>query len=425
VTDRTDRAALAGIVFLSLLAQVLLYPGIDTLVTALGATGRLSAGMWFLAAEFGASVVFVVVWGVVSDAVGRRAPLVVLGAVGGALGYATLALLPSLGAPFEVALLVRLLQGATTIGAFSLAVTMLMDLDGGHGRNMGAAGIAIGGGTALGAPLGGQLYEVGTLVPLVVASGLFVVAAVLATRVRDRVPGGAADTAPASTGGASPAATDAESPAAPGGFGRGTARAVVADVSRRPVLLVPYAFGFVDRLTAGFFALVGTFYFREVFELSPGATGLLLACFFAPFALFQYPFGALSDRVGRIGPVLVGSSVYGVAVVGVGLAPTVPLAAVAMLAVGVVGALMAPATMALVTDLAAPEGRATAMAGFNVFGSLGFLAGVLVGGGVASEFGYLAAFLVAGGVELLVVTATLPALPRLVGRVRTGAVAEG
>jgi MFS family permease len=376
--------------------------------------------MWFLAAEFGASVVFVVVWGVVSDAVGRRAPLVVLGAVGGALGYATLAVLPGLALPFEVALLVRLLQGATTIGAFSLAVTMLMDLGGGHGRNMGAAGIAIGGGTALGAPLGGQLYEVGTLVPLVVASGLFVVAALLATRVRDRVPGGTADAASA------PPTPDAETSATgPGTVGRGTVRAIVADVSRRPVLLVPYAFGFVDRMTAGFFALVGTFYFREVFELSPGATGLLLACFFAPFALFQYPFGKLSDRIGRLGPVLVGSSVYGVAVVGVGLAPTVPLAAVAMLAVGVVGALMAPATMALVTDLAAPAGRATAMAGFNVFGSLGFLAGVLVGGGVAGEFGYLAAFLVAGGVELLVVAATLPALPRLVGRVRTGALADG
>ena len=43
------------------------------------------------------------------------------------------------------------------------------------------------------------------------------------------------------------------------------------------------------------------------------------------------------------------------------------------------------------------------------------------GAGVAD----LAAFLVAGGVELLVVAATLPALPRLVGRVRTGALADG
>jgi hypothetical protein len=53
------------------------------------------------------------------------------------------------------------------------------------------------------------------------------------------------------------------------------------------------------------------------------------------------------------------------------------------------------------------------MAGFNVFGSLGFLAGVLVGGTVAGLFGYFAAFLVAGGIELVVVLLSLPTLSRL------------
>ncbi len=386
MTIRSARIALAAVVFAVLLAQVLLYPGIDTLVTALGADTTLDASMWFLAAEFGAFVLFAGIWGAVSDATGRRVPFIVAGALAGAAGYALLAVLPQVIAPPFLAVLgLRTLQGAATIGAFSLSVTMLMDLEGGHGRNMGAAGIAIGGGTALGAPLGGQLYEIGPFVPLFAASALLVVVGLLAARVTDRAP-------------------DEH---------RGRLGAIRETVRETPAILVPCAFGFVDRLTAGFFALVGTLYFRDVFALSPGRTGLLLALFFAPFALFQYPFGVLSDRIGRTIPVLAGSTLYGLAVMGVGLAPTVALAGAGMIVVGVIGALMAPATMALITDLAADDRRGVAMAAFNAVGSLGFLTGVLVGGTVADEYGYLSAFLTVGGMEVAVAALAVPAFIRL------------
>jgi len=82
--------------------------------------------------------------------------------------------------------------------------------------------------------------------------------------------------------------------------------------------------------------------------------------------------------------------------------------------IGVLGALVAPATMALVTDMAAPGERGAAMGGFNIFGSLGFLGGILVGGGVATRFGFLAAFLVAGGLEAGIVLVALPVLPGVV-----------
>ena len=383
MSERRDRTVLAAVVFVVLLAQVLLYPGIDTLVVALGAGFILDASMWFLAAEFAAFVAFAGVWGVVSDVTGRRVPFIVGGALVGSGLYAALAILPNVtSVSFGSVLLLRALQGAATIAAFSLSMTMLMDLSGGHGKNMGAAGIAIGSGTALGAPLGGQLYGVSPTLPLSVASGLLLVVALLAALVPDRAPAG------------------------DGGRLRRAARRL----GETPALSIPYAFGFIDRLTAGFFALVGTLYFREAFGLTPGETGLVLALFFAPFALLQYPFGVLSDSVGRTAPIVAGSALYGLAVVGVGLAPTVETAGAGMVAVGVIGALMAPATMALVTDLVGERGRATAMAGFNAAGSLGFLAGILVGGFVAGEYGYLAAFLVAGGGE---VALALIALPRL------------
>lgn len=381
-----DRAVLALVVFVVLFAQVLLYPGITDLVAALGRAPSLDAGTWFLGAEFAAFVLFAGLWGYLSDRTGRRTVFIVAGALGGALGYLSLATLGRGGdVPFFLLLAIRFVQGAFTIGALSLAMTMLMDLEGGHGKNMGAAGIAIGSGTAIGAPLGGQLSELGALVPLWVAGAGLLVAALLAMRVADRAPSGRAV-----------GLTD-----------------VVERLRATPELGFPYAFGFMDRLTAGFFALVGTVYFRETFGLDAGGAGLVLGLFFAPFALLQYPLGVVSDRVGRTLPIVAGSVCYGAVIVGVSLAPTLALAAGAMVVLGVCGALVSPATMALVTDIAADDERGVAMGGFNVFGNLGFLAGFVVGSVVADTAGYTAAFLTAGALEAGIVLLTLPAFLRL------------
>ncbi|WP_435063085.1 MFS transporter [Halobaculum sp. EA56] len=389
--ERRDRLALALVVYAVLLAQTLVYPGVDLLAGVYGGEG-VAAPTLFLAVEFAAFVAFAGPWGTLSDRMGERRRLVAVAAAGGAAGYLLLALAAGTGLPFWSVLALRAAQGGATVGALSLAISALADRSGGNGRNMGIAGIAIGLGTATGAPLGGQLYELGATVPLYAAAGLLAVAAAGSLVTPDRPPAGAGSEAARRHGGLS---------------------SILAGLRDREDLAVPYAFAFVDRLTAGFFALVGTLYFREAFGLGPGATGLLLAAFFAPFALLQYPFGLLSDRVGRVAPVAAGSAAYGLVVVGVGFAPTVPLVAVAMVAVGVLGALMAPATLALVVDLAGEDGRGAAVAGFNAAGSLGFLAGSLVGGAVAAEFGFRAAFVVAGGSEFLLALAALPALVRL------------
>lgn len=381
-----DRGILALVIFVVLFAQVLLYPGVTDLVAALGATTRLDASTWFLGAEFAAFVLFAGLWGAVSDRANRRVPFIVIGAIGGSVGYAVLAFLGrNHGVSFEMVLLLRFFQGSLTIAAFSLAMTMLMDLDGGHGQNMGAAGIAIGLGTALGAPIGGQLYEQGALVPLWVASVALLVAAGLTALVIDRSPSGR----------------------------RMGLRDVVRRLSETPALGFPYVFGFMDRLTAGFFALVGTIYFRDTFSLDAAGAGIMLGLFFVPFALLQYPLGVLSDRIGRKRPVAVGSLLYGGAVIAVYLAPTVWTAGGAMVLLGVFGALVSPATMALVSDLSSDANRGVAMGGFNIFGNLGFLAGFVVGTVVTSALDYGAAFLTAGLLEAGIVVVTLPAFLRL------------
>ena len=395
--DRGTRLRLGAVVLAVLISQVLLYPGVPRLVVALGAPGGIDAGMWFLVAEFGAFVSFAVVWGAASDALGRRVPLIVVGAAGGAASYLALAALPALGLGFEAALIVRVVGGALTIGAFSLAITLLMDLRGGNGRNMGVAGLAIGLGAAVGSVAGGALADLSTFYPVYAGAAVLAAAGLLAATVDEGTESDADSEGPEF------GADDADDV----GF-----REVLARTRKTPGLLVPLAFGFVDRLTAGFFALVGVYYFQDpaTFGLSATAAGATLALFFVPFALLQAPFGALSDRIGRFHPVVAGSLAYGLATIGVGVAPTYPLAAGLMALVGVCGALMAPATMALVTDLVDPEARGAAMGLFNVFGSLGFLTGFLVGGTATEAFGYTPAFLAVGGLELLIAVALLPAV---------------
>jgi MFS family permease len=390
---RRERVTLALAVWGVLISQVLLYPGVADLVSALGGSGDISAGMLFLVAEFAAFVAFASVWGAASDALGRRTTLIVAGALGGATSYLVLATLPGLGAPFGVALAVRLFGGAMTIGAFSLAITMLADLAGGNGRNMGAAGIAIGLGAALGSVVGGRLSTLDPLAPLYGAAAVLVGVALLVATVPDRAP----ETTRVGIG------------------------PILRKLAAKPELGVPYAFGFIDRMTAGFFALVGVFYFRETFGVNAAVAGGVLALFFVPFAILQYPFGSLSDRVGRFRPVVVGSMLYGIAIVAVGLAPTFAVAAGLMVVVGVFGALVAPATMALVTDLAPAGERGAALGGFNVFGSLGFLAGFVIGGVVADVVGYLPSFLVVGFAEVAIALVALRAVKRLdrVGEAQT------
>jgi MFS family permease len=384
--SRTERARLAFVVFVVLFTQLLIYPGVDRLVEALGGAPTIDAGTAFLGVQLLAFVLFSAVWGAASDRAGRRVPFIVLSALGGAVAYlALLAVVVTGVGDFRLALVLRFVEGAFTIGAFSLAITMLMDLGGGHGRNMGAAGIAIGLGAALGAPVGGQLYEISPLAPVVASAVLLALVAVVTATVPDRTP------------------TNTEG-----------IRAALDGLRERPELLLPFGFGFADRFTGGFFGIVGTFYFRDSFGLSPGETGLALACFFAPFALLQYPFGGLSDRIGRVVPIVAGSVGYGAAIIGVALAPTFLSAAAVLVVAGVLGALIAPATMALVTDMAAPDERGAAMGGFNIFGSLGFLGGIIVGGGIAARYGFFEAFAVAAALEIGIVLIALPVLIRVV-----------
>jgi MFS family permease len=183
-------------------------------------------------------------------------------------------------------------------------------------------------------------------------------------------------------------------------------------------LIIPYAYSFVDRFTVGFFILVFPLFMASSFGASAGVRGMYLAIFLFPFALLQYPFGKLSDRIGRTIPLAVGSFFYGIALASIGLTTMLGsggeiVIAFIMLLCGILAGMMYPPSIALTGDIAPKDKRGTSLGGFNVFGSLGFAVGPLVGGFIAESYGYAVAFLVGGMAEIIVVLLTLPFLLKM------------
>jgi len=384
---KSDRIRLALIIWGVLIAQLFLYPGLEDTVTVLGGGEDIRAGMWFLVAEYVTVIGFAVLWGFASDSIGRRIPLVIIGSIGAAVTYLLIAAVPMTNAGFGTVIFLRMIGGIFIIGSFSISITMLMDLAGENGKNMGVAGSAIGFGAAIGSVVGGILADIDPLAPLYAGSIVFFICAVLASTITDNAP----STNP-------------------------SINSITASLKTKPELAIPYTFGFLDRLTAGFFALTGVYYFREAFELGAAQAGITLAFFFLPFAMLQYPFGSASDHIGRFTPIIIGSALYGLTIIAIGFAPIYAIAALLMILVGVWGALVSPTTMALVTDIASPTERGSTMAGFNICGSLGFLTGFLIGGTATSIYGFLPAFIIVGSLEIIAAVVFYRPVSRLSSR---------
>jgi MFS family permease len=139
------------------------------------------------------------------------------------------------------------------------------------------------------------------------------------------------------------------------------------------------------------------------------------AAFLFPFALLQYPFGRLSDKIGRWQPLVFGSLFYGMVMATIGFTPNLGgsgkmVLVIIMIGAGVLGAMMFPPSIALSGDWAPKDKRGAAIGGFNVFGSLGFAVGPILGGYIAFYYGYEMAFIVGGLTEMAVALITLPFL---------------
>ena len=169
---------------------------------------------------------------------------------------------------------------------------------------------------------------------------------------------------------------------------------------------------FVDRFTVAFFIFAFPLHLIYAFGFGSAERGRYQALLLFPFVLLQYPFGKLSDRIGRAFPLIVGSFFYGLEMCLVGFVDKTALIAV-MLGCGVFAAMMFPSSIALTGDISPQNKRGAAIGAFNVFGSLGFVAGFSAAGILSDIYGYCTSFVLGGFSEILVVLIAIPFLLKL------------
>ena len=336
----------------------------------------------FVSAHFAAYIPFAFLWGGLSDRNGKRKPFLLMGMVGQAVMFF---LMPFVG---DIWLLyaARFVEGAFSIATVSMLMTIAVDTApaGKRGMVLGVFTLGMLLGNATGVLLGGVLAKASYAYPFWTGTALLSAVTILvAFAVRE------------------PKSVEASR----------SFRSSMRVFQQHPRLAIPYAFTFLDRLTVGFFVSQFSILAAEVYGLEPADRGRYLGIFLLCFALLSPLGGMLSDRYGRVLPILVGTTVYGLMIMLVGRVALEPLYLV-MLIGGISGAVLYPPSIAMVGDYAGPGQRGVAMGGFNLAGSIGYTVGPLLFGLVADRFGQLSTPLVAGSLCLVAVAIGAPVLLR-------------
>jgi MFS family permease len=126
--------------------------------------------------------------------------------------------------------------------------------------------------------------------------------------------------------------------------------------------------------------------------VSVDAIGIIAASYLLTQIFLQYPFGALSDRIGRTAPLAAGIAIFSIATAGFIVADSTLMFIVLRSGQGVGFALGYPAFRAMIADVTAPNQRGRAYAAMSTAYSSGLLIGPAIGGGVAHVVGRDALF---------------------------------
>ncbi len=337
--------AIALATFLTLVPITLLVPGLTELVVDTHGGTRFQAHLFVSLNQF--TGVFAVP---VALALHRRWPatrrwmvsLLLLDAV----AFLGMRFAPSLAALFAW----RALDGIAHLPAVTFLMISANRVGGERrGASLGLVASALMVGVGVGAPLGGILIDRAPLSVYGVGAALLVLAAAASSAVPQ----------------------SAAPPRDPEARYRWDRSALVS--------WMPLAYGFADRFLIGVFVSSFTLFLTEVHGVGAASRGMLMSLFLLPFALFCWPAGRYADRVGWFGPLIFANIAFGLVYSTYGLLPLGWLPA-AMVASGLLSALMFSPSLALVGDLARRGAGEGLFGSFQVAGSFGFLAGPLVGG---------------------------------------------
>lgn len=315
-----------------------------------------------------------IVTGILSDRWKRRKIFVIIGAAGSIPFYWLMTTTLS----YSLLLLFRFLQGSFTVMVWQTFMTMVLDFSqpGNRGRSMGIFGAFLATAMGIGPALGGFVSSYGVFMPYYVAAGIsFIVLVISLVILREPV-------------------FHKERP---------SLKQSLSIAKRHPRLFVPGLFNFIDRLHIGFILTALPLFLSIVLGISESLRGVSLAIFALPFIILQYPMGRLSDKYGRIGPLIVGSLGYGITLILLGYVGTLgfPLFLAMLAVLGLFSGVTAPPSMALVGDTVSEKDSAMAMGFFNFLGNLGITIGPLVFGLMISTTDFIMAFAVAGLLEII------------------------
>ncbi|WP_031513606.1 MFS transporter [Desulfofalx alkaliphila] len=292
--------------------------------------------------------------GILSDKYGRKG-IMVVGMI--ALSFSTVAFAYS--TTYLALLLTRLLQGAAAAATWTIGPALIADLypPEKRGEKLGLTMAGMNFGFFIGPVAGGFLYDWGGYaLPFLVSALMSLVILMLVVVVIKE-----------------PEQRETER----------TGLTLQEVFSNRAILtgaglifVASIGFGFIDPLLPG--------YFNEKFGATPGTIGLLFGAISATSIVAQPSFGWLSDRIGRIPPIIAGLMATAIAMPLITAAPSILHTMPVMAAVGITYGMIFAPSGPLLAD-AVMKGKQNASYGmafgiYNTAFSLGYLIGPLLGG---------------------------------------------
>jgi MFS family permease len=130
----------------------------------------------------------------------------------------------------------------------------------------------------------------------------------------------------------------------------------------------------------------------------PGKIGWLFSAYFILFIFLQWPMGRWSDRHGRKMPILIGMSIYAMAVFLLSLGGSLLYLLLVLAIAGAGLGIYSPSVRVAVADLTSEKVRGASMGVFFTTRMLGFFLGPNVGGLMADRFGTGFPFLVGAAI---------------------------
>ncbi len=370
----------AVLTFFSILAPAVLHSNDKELFTALFASpsnplSELTVVRYSSLYDSIYYIAFIVglIIGPISDRKGKRKAFVVTGSI----GYIVFSTLLLFSPTFQIMLVFRLFQGISHILVWQTLMVLAYDYSDSTNvaKSVSINTIFMGMAMGFGTMFGGFLANLGTFVPIFFSIGSYSVAfliAILFLKDSKHLQQ------------------------------RPTLKQSIFLLKKKPQILVPSLFNFIDRLHMGFLISLIPLYLTYVIPLKPSMRGMIFGLSAIPPIILSYPVGKKSDESwGRIKPLVIGSLMYGILLSFTGFVArdSLFLFIAFLMLQGVAQGLTMTPNNSLLGDLIEPEHNAMAVSLFNFFGNIGMIIGPIFG--LAFGSNYYLAFLIAGLVELV------------------------